>query len=87
MPDYAKSIFRYVLGIMVCQALLIWFWINLGADARATRYSSVQSLLEFIGDTQPQGKEYLLLAASAIRRSSGNVETLQNITFLLQSSS
>ena len=82
MRDPTKSVRRYVLGILACQAILVLAWINLGPDASATGYSSVQSLLDSIGDSQPQERAYMLLASSAIRRSSRNVQTLGTIVLV-----
>ena len=59
VPDTAKSIRRYVIGILACEAILLLAWINLGPDASATGYSSVQSLLNWIGHSQPQERGFM----------------------------
>ena len=82
MRDPAKSIRRCILGILACEAVLLLAWINLGSDASAAGYSSVRSLLDWIGDSQPQERGYMLLASSAIRGSSRNVEILGGIVLI-----
>ena len=82
MRKTTKSVGRYILGIVACEVVLLLAWNNLGADASATGYSSVQSLLDSIGNSQPQDKAYLLLAASAIRGSSRNVHILGTIALV-----
>ncbi len=77
-----KSIRRCIFGILGCEAVLLLAWMNLGPDASATGYSSVQSLLDWIGDSQPQERGYMLLASSAIRGSSRNVQTLGGIVLI-----
>jgi|SRR6185369_17625320 len=76
MRNPTKSVGRCILGIFACEAVLLLAWLNLGPDASATGYTSVQSLLDWIGDSQPQERVYMLLASSAIRGSSRNVHTL-----------
>jgi hypothetical protein len=82
MRKPAKGVGRYILGILACQVVLLLAWSNLGADASATGYSSVQTLLDSIENTQPQGKAYLLLAKTAIHRSSQNVHILGTIVLV-----
>ncbi len=86
MLNPVRNAHRYICGIAACQAVLLLAWINLGPDASATGYDSVQSLLKWIGNSQPQDQAYLLLASSAIRGSSRNVHilgTLVHITSVL----
>ena len=60
----------------VRQAVLLLAWLNLGPDASATSYTSVQSLLDWIGASQPQERAYMVLASLAIRGSSRNIHIL-----------
>ena len=82
MRSPTKGIGRYLAGILVCEGVLLFAWIGLGDDASATGYTSVQSLLNWIGSSQPQDRAFMLLAASAIRSSSRNVHKLTAVVLV-----
>jgi hypothetical protein len=58
---------KYLVGIVLCEVLLLLFWINIASDADVSRFESVKAVLN-----SSQASEFQL-ASSAIHHSSQNL--------------
>ena len=68
-----KSIYKYLLGIVVCEIVLLWAWIQVAPDIDVSGYSSVTSLL----DSSPNSQ----VASAAIRHSSQHFKFISMVVF------
>ena len=82
IQDFSSQITKCVLGIIVCQAILLLAWISLAADMRLVNYASVQSLLNAIPNQASQHPEFFM-AAQAIREASNHIDILNFIILLV----
>ena len=61
---------KYLIGIILCEVVLLLSWINIAADADVSKYESVKAVLN---SSQASQQPEFQLASSAIHQSSKNL--------------
>jgi len=74
------SAIKYLVGIVLCEIILLFFWVNIAPDADVSKFESVKKVL----NSTNQPPEFQL-ASSAIQHSSQSL-SLISIVILLTSS-
>jgi len=58
---------KYLVGIVLCEVVLLLSWINIAADADVSKYESIKTILN---SSQTSHQPEFFLASSAIHQSS-----------------